>query len=113
MTQLDQSKHEPLARACAELVGDYLAPSSHITTVELYIGDNVSGQRVTATEYIHCKNLAGRVLDALLAEYGKPTVTMKVYKAMTKAIIYFMTLAWRDTPQALQNIMEAAGRLDG
>ena len=119
MTSLDQSKHEPLARACAELVVDLVKECAGgwiLISTPLEPGNEArefDGRRydlLSPLEYCRNKNLAGRVLDAVAKKVyclaGAPEAG-----ALDLALSYFEEEAWRDTPQALWDIMEAAGRV--
>ena len=106
MTTLPRSKHEPLARACAELNGDRFTESTKEIKTR---GPNGRWIFLTVNQYISCKNLAGRVFDIL-----KETEAIKKDHVSTDCICWicdFPKEAFDDTPQALWNIMKAAGLL--
>lgn len=111
MTQLDQSKHEPLARAITELVGDAVVPLADGRNRYTVFDPRAVKSSVIlghdAEEYISCKNLAGRVWDALRPKVDDPELFDELYGVFQR----FPWAAFDDTPQALWDIMKAARRL--
>ena len=103
MTTLDQSKHEPLARRCAELVGDHIIEGPDPLVSVRVVPFNSLG----VLSYISCKNLAGRVLGVI--ESKKVGDFPDTWHLIGEACTHFREDVHDDTPQALWNIMKAAG----
>jgi len=112
MTALPQSKHEPLARAVAELVGDepyevQLSLGGLHTRIRLRYAGRPQGS-MFVSEYLSDLNVAGLVRDAIDAI---PKRGDKAGHALDAAVCQFETEAWHDCPQALWDIMASAGRV--
>ena len=80
------------------------------------------GKHVTPTEYLNCKNVAGRLLDYAIGEMNElydvdtndcggalmPDTTEDA-KCVEAALQVFTFRAWQDTPAAIEELAKACG----
>jgi len=106
---MNTNTEEQLARWVAEKVEDEIGPvafGGHHPQHVVYI---YNLHPLSFTQYLSCKNVAGRLLDWADDRRNWPADTPRKHTKAIETLKLFMVEAWDDTPAAILALAEACG----